>query len=184
MKWNKYTKWFLFVAVAIFLSSCLTVEKKIYTFQFTGANSGKLTIKYINIMSMKEDSAFNLEDDLNVLVNDYLLGQRIENDFPQAYNFQKKVYEENGQLCGEISMEFKNLQAVNLFKYSKKSPMMFALSSSFDNEEFTSSNGLYGGSKMPVVFWEHKLKELYLETKVNAPDSTTISLLETYQNWK
>lgn len=184
MKIFNIKKYLLFIAVAVILSSCLTVEKKIYTFQFTDANSGKLTIKYINILSMKEDSAFALEDDLYVLVNDYLAGQRIENDFPLAYNFQKKLYEENGQLCGEVSMEFKNLQAVNLFKYNKKTPIMFSLSSSFDNEEFISSNGLYGGSKMPVVFWENKLKVLNLETKVNAPDSNTVSLLETYNAFK
>ena len=53
--------------LALLISGCLTVEKKEYTFEFTGKNSGTLTIKYINIMSSMDDEEDVSEDDFDEL---------------------------------------------------------------------------------------------------------------------
>ncbi|HRS54417.1 MAG TPA: hypothetical protein P5250_06895 [Bacteroidales bacterium] len=169
--------------LAFAMSSCLTVEKKQYTFEFTGNNSGKLTIKYINIMGSEDDSTKTTEEDFYELIDDYYNGDKIEKNYPYATNIQKRLFEENGQLCGEVTMNFNNLSAARLYQYDKKSPIMFSISQALDSEEYLESNGTYGGEFMKVVFWPKGTKKLTITTKVSSPDSYT-SLLADYKKWR
>jgi len=170
---------------AMFISGCLTCEKKEYSFVFTGENSGRLTIKYINLLSTMDDGEDISEDDFQVLLNDYYEGAEIENEFPNATVVEKRLFEENGVLCGEIIFEFDDLAAANLYRYKGTGPIMYCLSCfSIDTEYYDESNGVYGGDIMPVVFWEAELKKLRLTTDVTTPDETTVSLLDAYYNWE
>lgn len=170
--------------VAVILTGCLTVEKKQYTFEFTGKNSGKLTIKYINIMSNVDSAGYTEIVDFDDLVTNYLNGTKIEESYPGATNITKRVFEENGVLCGEVTMEFPNLEAARLYQYDKKSPFMF-YASSVDGETYVESNGVYGGDNLPVVMWPAKLKKLVVTTSVSKPsDESYVSLLGEYIKWK
>ncbi len=185
----------LFV-LSFMLLGCLTVEKKIYTFEFTGKKSGKLTIKYVNLMSVEgyvepeteaeteeyEDTALR---DFEDLVETYLKGSKIEESYPYATNIQKRLFEEDGKLCGEITMEFNNLEAVRLYQFNKKSPIMFSISNTLDGEIYESSNGILGNQDfMNVVFWEPKTKVLQVTTSVTIPDDLSVSLIDHYKAWK
>ncbi len=181
----------IFTILAIIISSCLTVEKKVYSFEFTGKNSGKLTIKYINLMSMpgyfdeEEEGADPLVTDFEDLIDTYVNGTKIENDYPLATNIQKRLFEENGQLCGEVTMEFSNLEAVRLFQLDKKAPIMYSISSSIDSERYVSSNGTFGNADyMNIIFWKSGTKKLELTTVVDEPSEETVSLVKNYRAWK
>jgi hypothetical protein len=177
--------WIGLIATVLFLSGCLTCEKKEYTFKFTGDNSGQLTIKYINIMSTKDDTVDNSVEDFTTLMTDYYEGSEIENEFPEATLVSKKLFEEDGVLCGEIVIEFSDLVIAHLYQHQGKGPLMYCLGCySIDSEYYSESNGEYGGDVMPVVFWEDGLKKLELKTDVTMPDETTVSLLEKYQDWE
>jgi hypothetical protein len=170
--------WISLISIALFLNSCLTCEKKEYSFQFTGKDSGTLTIKFINIMSTMDDTIDNTEEDFSTLMTDYYEGTEIENDFPDAKLVDKKLYEEDGVLCGMIKFEFTGLAMAHLFQYHGAGPLMFCLSCySIDSEYYGESNGDYGGDIMPVVFWNPDLTTLELKTDVTTPDETTIGLL-------
>lgn len=173
-----------FVLLAFLVSSCLTVEKKEYTFELTGKNSGILTIKYINIMSIKDDTTDVSEADFEELINTYYKGDQLEKDYPDVVNIEKRLYEENGVLCGEVTIEFTDLVTARLYQLNKKDPIMFSVQSTYDSETFLESNGEYGGEIMPVVFWPPKEKFLRLITSVMQPDETMISLVEEYREWK
>jgi len=175
---------FVFLLSAFIFSGCLTVEKKEYVFKLTGKTSGTLTIKYINIISNNEDDKDVSEQDFQELINDYFNGSSIDEYYPSAKNIEKRLYEENGVLCMEVTMNFDNLEAVRLFQYDKKSPIMFRPTVEADKETYLSSNGRYGGETMPVVFWDRKFKELTLSTTVSEPDETSVSLLQQYKLWK
>ncbi len=166
------------------LSSCLTVEKKEYTFELKDNNTGTLTIKYINIMSMIEDTADVSQQDFDELIASYIEGNEIELEYQNAQVRSKRLFEEDGQLCGEVIIDFNDLASVGLFQYDGKSPFMFNVGSFLDSETFLSSNGDFGGDIMPVVFWSRSTKSLKLTTYVTDPDETTFSLLEEYQEWK
>ncbi len=177
----------IYLAVILFvltLSSCLTVEKKEYTFELKDANSGTLTIKFINILSMKDDTADISAADFDELVNNYINGDAFDEDYPDAIIRSKKLFEEGGVLCGEVIIDFNNLRNVGLFQYDSKSPFMFNIGSFLESETFLNSNGEYGGDVMPVVFWPKSLKSLKLTTYVTTPDESTVGLLSEYNKWK
>ena len=180
----KIRNWILLTLIVGLMSSCLTVEKKEYSFKLTGKESGTLTIKYINIMSIMDEETDVSEDDFNELITSYIEGDEIEKSYPDAKNIKKKLYEENGKLCGEVTLEFENLKDVGLYVHNKKAPLMYYLSGGLGMETFEKSNGEYGGEVMPVVFWNNKQKDLSVVTVVTEPDETTVSLLEQYKKWK
>jgi hypothetical protein len=182
----------IFTVLAIIISSCLTVEKKIYKFEFTGKNSGKLTITYVNLMSMpdymgdeEEGETDSSVTDFEDLIDTYLNGTRLETDYPLATNIQKRLYEENGKLNGEVTMEFNNLEAARLYQFDKKSPICFSVGNTIDGESYENSNGTLGNTDfMNVVFWKSGTKNMEVTTTVTTPDEETVSLLPQYRSWK
>ena len=96
----------------------------------------------------------------------------------------KRLFEEDGVLCGEVIIDFDKLSAVGLYQYDNKSPYMFNVGTFLDSETYLKSNGEFGGDIMPVVFWPKSLKTFSLTTFINEPDETTISLLGEYNNWE
>lgn len=166
------------------LSSCLTVEKKEYTYQLTGNNTGKMTIKYINIYSIMDDGQDVSETDFKELVDKYLNGSQVSEDFPAATNIKTRLFEENDQLCGEITLDFNDLNSARLYQYKNSGPIMMNISTAFDSETYLSSNGDYGNENMPVVFWPAQMNKLVVTTTVSQPDETSISLVEEYRAWK
>jgi hypothetical protein len=172
------------VLVLLILPGCLTVEKKVYTFEITGKNSGKLTIKFINIMSVKDGDTDVSNEDFDELINTYIESDEIEKDYPKATNIQKRLFEENGQLCAEMILEFPDLETARLYQYNPKSPYMFCVKSAYDSENYIASNGTFGGEIMPVVFWDTKLETLSLTTEITKPDESTVSLVDKYRQWK
>lgn len=170
--------------ILFFLSSCLTVEKKEYTFVLKDSNSGTLTIKFINIMSMKDDTTDVSASDFEELLSSYIDGNEIESDFKNAVVRGKRLFEEKGVLCAEVVIDFDDLESVGLFRYDTKSPYMFNLSSFLDSETFLKSNGRYGGEVMPVVFWPFDKATFDLTTYITSPDETTVSLLQEFNNWQ
>lgn len=173
----------LFLYLILFFTSCLTVEKKIYTFELKDNNSGTLTIKFINIMSMKDDTTDVSASDFEELVMNYIDGTEFDQDYPEAIIRSKKLFEENGELCGEVIIDFENLKSVGLFQYEQKGPYMFNVGSFLDSETYLTSNGEYGGEVMPVVFWPKSLSSLSVTTYVTTPDESTLSLLNEYLHW-
>ena len=69
---------FLAGLLAMAVSSCLTCEKKEYIFQLTGPESGKLTIRYINIFSNSLDSTGELNADYRELMDMWYIGEKVE----------------------------------------------------------------------------------------------------------
>lgn len=182
----KKNAWILItVLLAILLmNGCLTCEKKEYSFAFTGENSGVLTIRFVNIISTLDDSTDISEEDFTSLINDYLYGNSFESEFPEAQVTDKRLFLENGVLCGEIVFSFDDLGAAGLYRHQETGPFMYCLNCNTVNGEiFNSSNGEYGGDVMPVVFWEPTLKKLILDTYLTIPDETTISLADRYADW-
>lgn len=184
MKTNRFVRLSFFAIVALVMTSCLTVEKKEYTYEITGDNSGKLTIRYINILSVMDDGNDVSAADFQELLDKYIDGDQIAQDFPAAVNITKRLYEDNGQLCGEVTLDFPDLSAARLYQYDKKSPVMMSISSAYDSETYIESNGSYGNDYMPVVFWPSGSRKMMVTTQVTTPDETAMSLLEAYRNWK
>lgn len=179
-----FTILIIFGLLLISFSSCLTVEKKVYTFELNADNSGRLIIRYVNIYSIMDDSQDVSTTDFNELVEKYINGDQLVQDFPAATNISKRLYEENGQLCGEVIIDFPDLNSARLYQYDPNCPIMMNISTAFDSETYVSSNGEYGNDHMPVVFWPKGSKKLTVTTAVSTPDETSVSLVDAFRNWK
>lgn len=173
----------LFLFTIVLFNGCLTVERKEYKVTLTGANSGKAVIKYINIISTKDEDRDVSMKDFAELITDYIEGNKIENDFPDVKNMKKRIFEENGVLCGELSFDFDSLSSVKIFKYDKDSPFML-VKDGFSNETLDDFNGEMINDKLPVVFWNKNTKNFSWSTSVSSDVSNAISLLPHYQNWE
>jgi hypothetical protein len=140
-------------------------------------NSGTLTIKFINLMSMMDDTMDVSKADYSELMNSYINGSQLETDYEKAVVRSKRLFEENGVLCGEVIIDFTELSSVGLFQYEPKGPYMLNIGSFLEGETFLNSSGDYGGDIMPVVFWDKGNETLTLSTYVTSPDETTVGLL-------
>jgi hypothetical protein len=174
----------LIVVLSIVITGCLTVEKKEYTFQLKDNNSGTLTIKFINIMSMKDDTSDVSDSDFEELMNSYINGDQLESDYENATVRSKRLFEENGVLCGEVIIDFKELNNIGLYQYEVKGPYMMSIGSFLEGETYLNSSGEYGGDIMPVVFWPKSQETLTLTTYVTSPDEATVGLLALYKKQK
>jgi hypothetical protein len=172
---------FIVLISALFLTSCLTVEKKEYKYEFTGKNTGTLTIIYYNIASTN-DSDGVARTDFAELVDSYLNSNKPEDEFPGMTIIKKELYEENGKLCGRLVLGFSDLKTAKLYQVDPKGAYMLHMSSF--SESYVSSNGTWGGEIMPVVFWDRKLKALEVTTSVEKNIDNTLSLLDMYKAWK
>jgi hypothetical protein len=180
-----FKRFFRFIIALLILLSipgCLTCEKKEYVFHLTGKNSGKLTIMYVNIFSSLIDSTGEVNVDFEELTEMWLNGKKLEIDFPQVKKIRKRLFEENGTLCGEVTMEFDDLSKVGLSRNTIQKTYMFNLSNvKDDGENFAQTNGDFGGEITPVISWPEDIRTLRFSTKITTPDSSCVSMLKMWK---
>lgn len=171
-------KFLAFTTVAVFAllaSSCLKCEKKTYTWNFTGPNSGTLTVKYVNILSEVdyEDEENTPDDqitaDYNDLISRFIEGTEAEDDFPDAKFVSKRLFEQDGSLCGEIVFEFTDISQAKLFKYDKTAPLMY-----YSSDSVLYTDGNRGPSYMPVVMWENNANKIVVTNHISTAEGESL----------
>jgi len=170
----------------IYFEGCLTIESKEYTFELDKGLSGHGSIKFINILSVNKDSIGTIETDYSELMDSYYKGDKIKEELSGVKNLKKRLYEEDNQLCGEVSFDFDDISKLKFYKYKDKGPWCYYLSILSmgllgGTESYFASNGTYGGDNMPIIFWDEGQKEFNFKTAITSPGKSTISLL---QMWK
>ena len=114
------------------------------------------------------------------MISDYINGEEVIKDYPNAKVKSKRLYEKNNQLWGEVIFEFDNIEDVKLYKYNKKSPFMFHLT-----DTYHSSNGKEEPEFIELVTWDKKAKFLELITELDEPEKDkTVSLLKIWKENK
>ncbi|GAB4281154.1 MAG: hypothetical protein Kow0068_05580 [Marinilabiliales bacterium] len=172
----------ILIVLVIIATSCLTVEKKTYTFNINKDGSVTLTIDYYNIISTEDDEKDVSLTDFSSLISDYYEGDKLNNDYPEGEIVEKKLFEKDGVLCGKVVINFPNTDMANIRQYKDQGPLMYYLGSF--SETYETSNGEYMGTGFPVIFWDEKEKNLTFSTIVTTDLSTAHSLLSYYKTWK
>lgn len=167
--------------VILGLSSCLTVEYKIYEFHINKDGSGKLILTYDNILSVPEDTIDYSEKDYDILIDQYYIGDKIEKFYSKADSISKRLYVEGSKLNGEVIVWFDSISDVKLCKTGKRGQYMMCLAVTSEKERYISSNGVYQGCDVPVVLWKGNTKVLKLKTAVKESDRNAKSLLSIYK---
>ncbi len=175
---------FFILLFAFAISGCLTVESKEYHIKLTGPHSGEATIKFINILSESDDTTDIRQEDFQQLIELYVSGSKLEKDNPGYRNVKKRLFEEKGVLCGEVSFTFDSLSTIRFFRFDKESPYMYYASNPLSSETLVETNGVQPEQWMPVVFWKRDAKEFYVKTKVSSEAQMQTSLLKQFRDWQ
>jgi hypothetical protein len=151
---------------ALGASGCLTAERKeiVLSVKPDGSGSGKIT--FFNILSAEEGKDVSLND------YKYLKGTKFEDFYPQYFNFNKRLYEQDGRLIGEITFDFSHYEDAGLFRYQNKGPWMYfiGMKSDVGVDHYDTSNGTLGSDQMPVVFWPDGTTEFKISSKFERSD--------------
>ncbi|HEY3251463.1 MAG TPA: hypothetical protein VGK25_10140 [Ignavibacteria bacterium] len=178
---NKLSVLLIIFLGGYFLEGCLSVETKEYSFKLKGDKSGDGKIKYINIMR-SSDSLGTVESDYNDLIDNYLNGNKLESELTGIKNIKKRLFEEDDQLCGEMTFDFDDITKLKFYNYNNKVLCYFLGSNPMNifgsSETYFSSNGTFAGETFPVIFWDIDQKKFELKTSLTQPSEKTTSLLE------
>jgi hypothetical protein len=182
----KFVKYILFLVFVAYLQGCLNVETKEYLFELKKDGSGKAKIRFINIMTDSKDSANLIEADYRELIDNYLKGNKLDEEFPKVKNIRKRLLEEDNQLVGELTFEFDDLKKAKFYKYGDNGPWCYYLGSDIfgslgSKESFFSSNGEFGGENMPLIFWDGNQKKFEFKTTIKSSDQSTRSLIDLWK---
>jgi hypothetical protein len=171
---------------ALLASGCIVAEKKEYYFKLNADGSGSGAIKFINLLSSDDDSKDVSFKDFAELVTDYVDGTKWEDDNPAFKVTDKKLYEENGVLVGEVKFTFSSWDSAGFLRSAGCNccPTLYYLDTS--SETYESTNGKYLGenSKLPLVSFDGGAKEFRIATKTNSSLDDTHPLLPHYKGWK
>lgn len=173
--------------LVVYFQGCLTIESKEYSFKLGKEKSGSGSIKFINIMSEINDSNSTVESDYNELIESYLKGEKLKEDLAGVKNMRKKLFEEDNQLCGEVSFDFDDITKLKFYKYKDSGPWcyylsVFSMGLLGGTESYFSSNGTYAGENMPIIFWDGNQKEFMFKTSFKSPGKTATSLLNMWKD--
>jgi hypothetical protein len=183
----------LAVAGAVLLSGCLGVEKKEYRFTLNPDGSGSGVIRYVNIVSIDDNSGTEEAKDVSFkdfaeLVSDYLEGTKFDDDHPYLKVTGKKLLEENGVLVGEVAFTFASLDSVGFFRRPQCEccPVLYFNKTETGNETIAETNGrlVEGVASSPFIEWEGGAREFVFKTTVQADLSGTRSMVDYHRTWK
>jgi hypothetical protein len=174
------------LVAGVALSGCLTVESKEYLFLVRPDGSGQGRIIFENISSAQENETEQDQatKDYTTLLTDYVKGKRFEGDNPALYNVKKRLYEQDGKLFAEVTFDFSSYEDVGLFRLEGTGPWMYhtGVTTGMATEQYDTSNGTFGGAKMPVIFWKEGTAEFRIRTRLDEPEKgVTRSLLPLYK---
>jgi len=171
--------------LAVAVGGCLTAQRKIMVYTLRPDGSGTGSIVFENLMSMDDDGVDASARDYGELINTYVKGNRFQELDPDLQNVQRRLYEENGMLCGELTFEFASYESVGLYRHDSSGPYMYHVGRQSDiaAERFDSSNGRVGGPRMPVVFWPAETTVFRIVAALQEPASDTRSLLPMFRRF-
>lgn len=181
-------------AVSAFLfTGCLGVEKKEYSFKLNPDGSGSGSIRYINIVSQDDQSESEEGKDVSFkdfaeLVSDYMDGTKFEDDHPYFKVTEKKLYEENGILIGEVKFTFATLDSTGFYRKLKCDccPVLYFNKGDGGDETIIETNGkqVENVAPSPFIEWESGTKEFTFVTQPLSDLSGTRSMVAYYRTWK
>ncbi len=185
---NKLKILFIPIFLGLFLAGCLTADFKEMRISLNeDGKSGTGTFIFTGISSEKGDDTLDQSKaDFNSLITEYYQGKTLETAFPTMKNIKKRLFSNGDQLIGEITFDFDDINKMGIFRYKNSGPYMYYTLSDgyFTSGQFASSNGTYGGEKMPVVFWDETSKDFYLKMSMASPGAARVSLAKKFTVWE
>ncbi len=180
---KKTFAWMLIVAVGLMAFGCLTFESKEYYWEIDSDGSGSGRIVWRNLFSNGNEDEDGSAEDFVSLIDDYLEGESLGDENDAFKNVKKRLFVEDGVLCGEMTFEFGRLTDASFYRHKGEGPYMFMLATS--DEIYYKSNGDWGGDDFQIIFWESGTKKLELVTTLGDPEEDgVVELLDYFSDWE
>ena len=106
----------LLMGLMIGLTGCLTPEYKEYYYTINDDGTGEGRMKFINLVSEEEDEEDVSAKDFGELITDYYEGEQFSEDNPHLTITDKKLYEEEGMLMGEVWFTFESADSIGFYR--------------------------------------------------------------------
>ncbi len=175
----------LLAVMVMVLGGCLTSEYKEYHYRINQDGSGEGTMKFVNLVSEEDDEQDVSLKDFEELISDYYEGEQFSEDNPHLTITDKKLYEEDGMLMGEVVFTFDNADSIGFFQYEDCDCCPWMLYIGSISETFLESNGTYLGADrdFPMIIWEEGQDEFNFKTHLKEDMSDGHGLLALYKTW-
>lgn len=178
---------FLLLVCSSLLTGCLTAEfKEIRLKLGADGKSGTGVMLFTGIASSPGDTLDVSRDDFNTLIADYYLGSKIETENKGMKNVKKRLYMQNGTLCGEVTFQFDELSDLGVYRHNNQGPYMYytVADGFFTSGQYESSNGTYAGEKLPLVFWDPGTKDFHIKMALSTPQEVRKPLAQLFEDWQ
>jgi hypothetical protein len=180
---KKIVVWLLIASIGILSFGCLSFESKEYTWTINKDGSGTGKIVWRNLFSTGNEEENTSADDFVSLINDYLEGESVDDVRPGFKKVAKRLFIEDGVLCGELTFEFGKFEDAGFYRYKGQGPYMYNFATS--DETFYKSNGDWSGDNFSVLFWSDKTTQMTLVTSYGDPNQAgALDLIAYYNEWK
>ena len=175
----------LLMGLMIGLTGCLTPEYKEYYYTINDDGTGEGRMKFINLVSEEEDEEDVSAKDFGELITDYYEGEQFSEDNPHLTITDKKLYEEEGMLMGEVWFTFESADSIGFYRYEDCNCCPWMLYIGSISETYLESNWTFLGADrdFPMIVWDDGQDEFYFKTHLKEDMSNGHELLPLYKAW-
>ncbi len=166
------------------LSGCLTVGREIYHFKIKPDGTGEGSITFVDLRSQDEDGDVSLSD-FQTLLDDYVEGTNFEEVHKTLKVYDKKLYEKDGKLCGEIKFGFDRPADAGFLKDAGcDCAPYYYFTGSLDGEVVETNGENLLSTGIRAIRWDADTREFTFTVLVMDDTTGTRSLVDYYREWK
>ena len=181
----------ILLLIVIFGTACIGFDKAVVTFSINEDGSGSGKAIFQNIYSIEDYYKDVRLTDFASLIDEYLNDNGFEYDFP-GYNIQeKKLFEKNNQLWGQLDFSFEHYSDINIWKYEKCDCCPWILYiDPYTMEVISNSNGeieVDEDDEVSKIIWDSETNEFQFTVELSEyyyDDYDIHPLLQIWQMWK
>lgn len=162
----------LLSSAMLVLTGCPEIGRMTYRFDLA-KGTGSLTLDDIGT-----DDPASAARDFALLVNEYLLGTKVQEEHPSWRVGERRLYEEGGRLDGIVSFTFDDAAGAGLYQHSRKTDLLWCAG---EGETVVATSGEVVPLYPSCVFFDRKQKQHEVTVTTGSPSRT--SLLPLYQAW-
>ncbi|MEZ4237662.1 MAG: hypothetical protein R3F59_16245 [Myxococcota bacterium] len=169
-------RWLGFGAITALLgilTACPEVGRMTFRFDLA-TGKGELMVEDIGT-----DDPTKADEDFAQVVNEYVLGSKVQDDHPSWRVGAREFVPRDGRLDAKVAFDFARPEDVGLYKYDKKSPWFWC---GDKDEEVVSTNGTAIPQYPNCVAFDRKLKQLEV-TVSGGGTGKRLSLLPQFEAW-
>lgn len=164
------------LGIAPLASGCLEIGRMTFRFDLA-AGRGTLVLEDIGT-----DDADDARDDFATLVNEYVLGERVQEEHPGWRVGERRLFENEERLDGVVTFGFDRPADAMLYQHDKKSAWLWCADRS---DEVIATSGTIVPMYPACVMFDRKAKtlEVTVTTTGDADEHARTSLLPQFQAW-